>query len=210
MLAKMGLVDVFLSKVVKRGITVDEDLERAVEVARDALGDFVYGFEGDTLASVVGDQLRQMGWSLATAESCTGGLIGAEITSVSGSSDYYTHGYVTYSNEAKMEALGVPEEGIRAHGAVSEAVARAMAEGARVRSGADIGISVTGIAGPGGGTEQKPVGTVWFGLADREGSATFHQLYAGSGREAVRVRSCTAALDNLRKHLLKRRQSKHG
>ena len=108
---------------------------------------------------------RARGWMLATAESCTGGLIAAALTAIAGSSDVVDRGFVTYSNEAKMELLGVPGPLIAAHGAVSEPVARAMAEGALARSRATITIAVTGVAGPGGGTVAKPVGLVWFGLA---------------------------------------------
>lgn len=213
MLAKLGLVDVFLSKVAPHDSHVDDQLEKAAEIAREALGDFVYGFEGDSLPGVIGNQLRRLGWTLALAESCTGGMLGGEITSVSGSSDYFTQGYMTYSNEAKVRVLGVPEALIETHGAVSEPVALAMAQGAREAAGVDVAVSVTGIAGPGGGTEAKPVGTVWIGLADAEGAEAFQMLFAGSGREAVRARTCTAALDKLRRHLLKaqqRRQEIHG
>ncbi len=124
--------------------------------------------------------LRQRGWTLATAESCTGGLIAAALTHVAGSSDVVDCGLVTYSNEAKTRLLGVDSALIAAHGAVSRAVAAAMAEGALARSGAAIAISVTGIAGPGGGTAEKPVGLVWFGCACRGASTvTVHEVFAG-------------------------------
>lgn len=141
---------------------------------------------------------RARGLTVATAESCTGGLIAGAITGIPGSSAVLTHGFVTYSNEAKNEMLGVPAGVISAVGAVSEAVARRMADGARQKSGADIAVSVTGIAGPDGGSEQKPVGTVWFGLAKLDGVTTYHHVFAG-GRDAVRVASVKFALELLLK-----------
>jgi nicotinamide-nucleotide amidase len=132
---------------------------------------------------------------LATAESCTGGMIAAALTEIAGSSDVVERGFVTYSNEAKTELLGVAAETIRENGAVSEPVARAMAEGAIEHSRADIAVSVTGIAGPGGGSEQKPVGTVHIACA-RRGGATLHEAYRFRGdRSAVRTASAIVALD---------------
>ncbi|MDE2583456.1 MAG: nicotinamide-nucleotide amidohydrolase family protein [Rhodospirillales bacterium] len=132
------------------------------------------------------DACRERGVMLATAESCTGGLIAAALTAVAGSSDVVDRGFVTYSNAAKSEMLGVPEALIAAEGAVSEKVARAMAEGALARSAAGIAVAVTGVAGPGGGTAAKPVGLVWFGLAQRGRPAVAErQLFPGD-RAAVR------------------------
>lgn len=128
---------------------------------------------------------------LATAESCTGGLIAATLTAIAGSSDVVERGFVTYSNEAKQELLGVPPELIVAHGAVSEPVARAMAEGALARSRAGIAISVTGVAGPGGGTAAKPVGLVWFGLTQR-GRTTSSESHVFSGDRTM-IRAATVA-----------------
>ena len=143
------------------------------------------------------EALRNRGWTLATAESCTGGLIAAALTSVAGSSDVVERGFVTYSNEAKTEMLGVPAALIAAHGAVSEEVAAAMAAGALAYSHADVAVSVTGVAGPGGGTAEKPVGLVWFGRAVRSGAvdAVSHQ-FAGD-RTAVRAASVGVAFDLL-------------
>ncbi len=115
------------------------------------------------LVALLAERLRARGWRLATAESCTGGLIAAACTDLSGSSDWFDRGFVTYSNEAKTEMLGVDASQIARHGAVSEVVARAMAHGAARHSGARVAVAVTGIAGPAGGSEDKPVGTVWFG-----------------------------------------------
>ncbi|MEO6033504.1 MAG: CinA family protein [Burkholderiaceae bacterium] len=124
--------------------------------------------------------MRARGWKLATAESCTGGLIAAECTSVAGSSDWFERGFVTYSNESKVEALGVAAALIAGPGAVSAEVARAMAEGALAHSRADLAVAVTGIAGPGGATEGKPVGTVWLAIA-RRGARARVAADAGAG-----------------------------
>ncbi len=137
---------------------------------------------------------RAAGLMLATAESCTGGLIAASLTAIAGSSDVVDRGFVTYSNAAKTEMLGVPAELIARVGAVSEEVALAMAEGALTRSRADIAVSVTGVAGPGGGSADKPVGLVWFGLA-RRGAPTHarHEVFPGD-RAAVRLATVRVAL----------------
>jgi nicotinamide-nucleotide amidase len=146
------------------------------------------------------DALRRRGWRLATAESCTGGLLAAACTSVAGSSDWFERGFVTYSNAAKAELLGVAPALIAAHGAVSEPVARAMALGALQHAAADLALGVTGIAGPGGGSAGKPVGTVWFGLAWREAGGVqaeaVHQRFDGD-RSAVRAQSVAWALERL-------------
>jgi nicotinamide-nucleotide amidase len=137
---------------------------------------------------------RARGVTVATAESCTGGMIAAAITAIPGSSAVLDRGFVTYSNGAKTEMLGVPAELIAGVGAVSEAVAARMAAGAKDRAGAEIAVSVTGIAGPDGGTADKPVGTVWFGLAGRDGEVlTRHQVFAGD-RTAIRAAATDYAL----------------
>jgi nicotinamide-nucleotide amidase len=135
--------------------------------------------------------------TLATAESCTGGLIAAACTGKAGSSTWFERGFVTYSNAAKAEMLGVPEATIAAHGAVSREVAAAMAEGALARSPAAFSIAVTGIAGPGGATPGKPVGTVWLAVCARGGTAAATLLQAGGDRAEIRARSVLAALDLL-------------
>jgi nicotinamide-nucleotide amidase len=142
------------------------------------------------------ESLRRRHLKLATAESCTGGLIAGLLTEIAGSSDVVERGFVVYSDEAKMSLLGVPEDVIAAHGAVSEAIARAMAEGALKHSLADIAVSVTGIAGPGGGSPEKPVGLVHFACATCD-AATVHRrfLFAEANRHEVRVKSVVAALD---------------
>lgn len=136
---------------------------------------------------------RRRGLSVTAAESCTGGLVAGAITGIAGASDILDRAFVTYSNAAKTELLGVPAGLFDAVGAVSEAVARRMAEGARRRVGADFAVSVTGIAGPGGGSPGKPVGTVWFGLAGPDGVKTRHRLFTGD-RAAIRAASTDYAL----------------
>jgi nicotinamide-nucleotide amidase len=153
--------------------------------------------ENDAVVLVLGDALRRAGLTIASAESCTGGLIAAACTSIAGSSDWFERGFVTYSNEAKTESLGVPAALIAAHGAVSDEVARAMAEGALAHSHTQIAVAVTGIAGPGGGSPGKPVGTVWMALA-RSGAATRSELLQLSGdRRAIREQTVRAALARL-------------
>ncbi|MBB5519959.1 CinA family protein [Amphiplicatus metriothermophilus] len=147
------------------------------------------------LARTVIQKAAAKGLMIATAESCTGGMIAAALTDIPGSSAAFERGFVTYSNQAKTELLGVASSLIAAHGAVSAAVARAMAEGARARSHADIAVSVTGVAGPDGGTPEKPVGLVWFGLAARGGGARVERrLFARASRAFVRAKSVETAL----------------
>ena len=141
--------------------------------------------------------LRSRNARIATAESCTGGLIAAACTSLAGSSDWFERGFVTYSNEAKSEMLGVPAALIAVHGAVSAPVAAAMAEGALAHSRAAFSVSVTGIAGPGGGSAAKPVGTVWIGVAARDEKAAATLLQASGDRAAIRAASVARALELL-------------
>lgn len=145
-------------------------------------------------------ELRARGQMMAAAESCTGGLIAAACTDLSGSSDWFERGFVTYSNAAKCELLGVPAELIARHGAVSEPVARAMALGALAHSPAQLTVAVTGVAGPTGGSADKPVGTVWFGWATPAGSFTEHQRFDGD-RAAVRAATVRHALAGLLQRL---------
>lgn len=141
----------------------------------------------DDAAAALLDACRAKGVRLATAESCTGGLIAAVLTAIAGSSDVVERGFIAYSNAAKIELLGVPAELINAVGAVSEQVAQRMAEGALQRSHADIAVSVTGVAGPGGGSVEKPVGLVWFGLAQRSCPVTSERRIFPGGRTAIRI-----------------------
>ena len=152
-------------------------------------------FEPAVLA--LAEALRARGWKIATAESCTGGLIAAACTAVAGSSDWFERGFVTYSNEAKAELLGVPAVLIATFGAVSAEVARAMAEGALAHSHAQLAVAVTGIAGPGGGSATKPVGTVWVALAQAGGAASAELLRLAGDRATVREQTVRDALARL-------------
>ena len=175
-------------------------LDVAVAELTAALGQDVVSTDGRGLEAVVGDLLRARGWWVALAESCTGGLATSRLTDVPGSSDYVERSVVAYSNQAKVELLGVPAALIQDHGAVSEAVAVAMAEGIRDRAGVNVGVGITGIAGPGGGSDDKPVGTVCIAVAGaRTEVRTFR--FPG-GREMVKAMSANWAIDLLRRQLL--------
>jgi nicotinamide-nucleotide amidase len=165
-----------------------------------ALGNSVFSKNGDTMEQVVGRRLKELGQTIAVAESCTGGLIGRRLTEVPGSSAYFMEGAITYSNDAKMRALGVSADVLRASGAVSAECAEAMAAGMRVRARTDHTISVTGIAGPDGGTDEKPVGTVYLGYAGPDGVKSFKVVLPGD-RYLIRWRASQAALDFLRRQL---------
>ncbi len=178
-------------------------LAATVEAIRGRLGALIYGRGEQTLSEAVGSLLREKGQTVATAESCTGGWIAKSLTDIPGSSAYVLSGFVTYSNEAKTSMLGVPAELIERHGAVSARVAEAMALGCRSRTGADWAISVTGIAGPTGGTAEKPVGLVFVGLAGPEGChVRAFRLGDHLNRIAIRSRTRWAALNMLRLALL--------
>lgn len=151
----------------------------------------------DAAARATIARLRAAGAMLVTAESCTGGLIAGAVTEIPGSSDVLHGGYVTYANAAKTGMIGVPAELIATHGAVSREVAQAMARGALARSGATVAIAVTGVAGPGGGSPEKPVGTVWFGLATASSSHEERQVFAGD-RHAIRRATVLHALQLVR------------
>ncbi len=177
-------------------------IEQATLLALDAFPEKCFSTKGESLEEVVVRQLTALGKKLALAESCTGGRIASRITDVSGASAVFTHGYVTYANEAKRDMLDVPEDLLSTHGAVSEQVAIAMAQGALKNSGADIALSVTGIAGPTGGTEEKPVGTVWIGLATH-GTCFAVQKFHTHGREFFKQATSQNALDMIRRELVK-------
>lgn len=168
---------------------------RAADVIRQRLGDAVYGERADSYPAYVGQILRAKGLTLAIAESCTGGLVGAMVTSVPGSSDYLLLDAVTYSNASKTQILGVNSDTLRAYGAVSEETCVAMAQGAQRISGADIAVAVTGIAGPSGGTDQKPVGTVYFAVARKDDAdpKCWHRRLHGD-RERIRTLASYIAL----------------
>src|ERR687898_1527295 len=197
-------------RITTRAATPEEAEERIAPVEKEILsrlGDYYFGEGDETLESAVGRLLKETGATLALAESCTGGLLAKRLTDMPGSSAYLMEGLVTYSNESKERLLGVPHALIMDHGAVSEPVAREMAEGARRASGADYGLSVTGIAGPDGGTQEKPVGLVFVGLSDAE--ETFAERLDLSAwarsRDAIRERSANRAFDVLRLRLEERK-----
>ncbi len=197
-----GMVSI---RITSRGADAREAQLKAAEVIdeiRSRLGDLVIG-EGaqTTMAAVVGQLLREKQRTLSTAESCTGGLIGQLITNVSGASDYYPGGFICYSNHIKQQLLGVPSELLKTHGAVSEQVASAMAEGAREKMGTDFSIAVTGIAGPTGGTDEKPVGLVYIAITGDAGTKTHRHIFAGD-RQIIRLRTALSALNYLRLELL--------
>lgn len=178
-----------------------EQLDRTEDACRQILGDLIWGQDDQTLQEVVGRMLLEKKMTVATAESCTGGLVAKMITDVPGASGYFRAGFVAYSNQAKQECLNVPAELIAVHGAVSEPVAQAMACSARKLAGADVALAISGVAGPSGGTETKPVGTVCIGLAHESGAQTRSFNFPGD-REWVRDRAAKMALTMLRYHLL--------
>lgn len=179
----------------------DRQLQQTADQCRAVLGELIFGQEDQSLASVVGQLLARSAQTVTTAESCTAGLLAKMLTDVGGSSRYFQRGWIVYSNQAKMQMLGVEEGILERHGAVSEPVVTAMAAAALQRAGASFALSISGIAGPEGGSEQKPVGTVCIGLADSSGVAarTFH--FPGD-REMIRDRSAKMALALLRFRLL--------
>jgi nicotinamide-nucleotide amidase len=179
-----------------------EELEKVAEACRTALGNLIYGQDGQTLQEVVGKMLlAKPPRRVSVAESCTGGLLGKMLTDVPGSSAYFSRGWITYSDDAKHDLLGVSQATLQEHSAVSEATAIEMAAGARKNSGADIALSITGIAGPDGDSSGKPVGTVYIGLA-HAGGTWAREFHFPGDREMIRDRAAKMALALLRFHLL--------
>lgn len=199
-LAQPGAIELHLSAQASSLDVVDRALDSAVQRTVDTIGADVYSTDGRKLEQVVGDLLAAKGLHIAAAESCTGGLITSRLTDVPGSSRYVDQSVITYSNEAKTELLGVPTELLKAHGAVSEPAALAMADGIRLRARADIGVGVTGIAGPTGGTPEKPVGMVVVAVvtASERRCRTFR--FFGE-REQVKFQASQSALDMVRRLL---------
>ena len=202
-LAALGQLELHLSARAEDVPAVDAALDRAVTQVCGVLGEDVFSIDGAALEAVVGNELRRKGYRIAVAESCTGGLILSRLTDVAGSSDYVQQGVVVYSNAAKTALLGVPPDVLAAHGAVSEAVASAMASAVRERAGVEVGLAVTGIAGPGGGSEAKPVGTV--AVAASIPSAQFVRTFRFHGeRDQIKFQASQAALDMVRRMLMPR------
>ena len=194
-------------KLLARAKTEEEAeslLEQASAGVRERIGEVIYSEDGNGLPEVVLDLLKEKGKMLATAESCTGGLVAKRITDVPGSSDGFERGFVTYTNRAKQELLGVSSETLEKHGAVSSETALEMASGALERSGADIAVAITGIAGPTGGTEEKPVGTVHIALADEDGTWENRFNFSRGDRTQVRELTAQAALEIVRRRLIKK------
>jgi nicotinamide-nucleotide amidase len=178
----------------------DRRLAESAARLRTVLDDAIYGEDDADLAAVVLDLSRARGLTIAVAESCTGGLLGARLTAIPGSSDVVLGGVIAYANAVKTALLGVPETMLREHGAVSEPVARAMAAGARAATGARVGLAITGVAGPGGGTDEKPVGTVWI-ATDLDGEIDARGSRLIGDRAEVRQRAVQAVLEMLRRRL---------
>jgi nicotinamide-nucleotide amidase len=176
----------------------DRQLLAAATLLRERAGEHVYGEDRADLAATIIDLLRARRLRLAVAESCTGGLLGGRITAVPGSSDVFAGGIIAYDDDVKRKLLGVPDAVIRTHGAVSEEAVLAMATGAQQRFGVDAALAVTGIAGPGGGSEEKPVGTVWVAARLAHEARALQRLFPGE-RAEIRARSAQAALDLLRR-----------
>ena len=196
-LAVLGQIELHLTAQAASQVDADAVLDCAVRELQDALGPAVYSTDGRALEVVVGDLLRERKMTIAVAESCTGGLLTSRLTDVPGSSDYVERGVVCYSNRSKTDLAGVPEALIQAHGAVSEPVAQAMAEGIRARAGTNIGVGITGIAGPGGGSAEKPVGTVVVAVVvDAESRVRTFQFVGG--REMVKFQAAQSALNMTR------------
>ena len=171
----------------------EEALERGTATLREKAGEWIYGEGATDLASVVLDECRARGLTIAVGESCTGGMLGARLTAIPGSSDVVLGGVIAYANSVKVAELAVRQETLDTHGAVSEETVREMAAGARARFGAAIGIAITGVAGPGGGTPEKPVGTVWLGVA-ADGRLEARRINTVGDRDEIRRRATQAAL----------------
>lgn len=199
-LAGLGQIELHLSTQSRDAAAATALLDRSVAQLTAALGKDVVSADGESLEAVVGQLLKARGWWVAFAESCTGGLATSRLTDIPGSSEYVERSIVAYSNRAKIELLDVPDALIREHGAVSEPVAQAMAAGIRRRAKVNVGVGITGIAGPGGGTEQKPVGTVCIAVDSERRSAVRTFRFPG-GRDVVKGMSANWAIDMLRRHL---------
>jgi nicotinamide-nucleotide amidase len=201
-LSTPGQIELHLSVRTADEATARDRLAACEDEIAAVLGPYIFSTDGRELEQVVGDLLRERGLTVAVAESCTGGLLMSRLTDVPGSSAYLLAGVVAYGNRSKVELVGVPESLIAEHGAVSEPVARAMAAGARARGCAEIGVGVTGIAGPSGATVGKPVGTVCLAVVGPEGSGVARTLLFPGGRSVVKFQAAQAALDQLRRTIL--------
>jgi nicotinamide-nucleotide amidase len=209
-LASPGQIEIHLSSHSKKSQEqADKRLQKLEKNIMERLKENVFSTSGEELEEVVGELLRLNKKTLAVAESCTGGLIGDRLTDVPGSSDYFLQGVVAYSNHAKINALGVSPALIEKHGAVSPQVAEAMSRTIREKAQSSLGIGVTGIAGPSGGTPEKPVGLVYIALTSDKGSKSIKNLFLGN-RDKIKYQSSQKALDMVRRHLVKYEKKKRG
>lgn len=199
-LFKNGVIELHLTAAAATEAEAERLLDELDGQLDEVLGDFVFSRRDETLAQVVGERLRLRHETLATAESCTGGLLAGRITETPGSSAYFQEGLITYANEAKIARLGVPAALLEAHGAVSEEVACAMASGVRQLAGTTYGIGITGIAGPDGGTPEKPVGLVYLALAEEHAVTARHFVFPGD-RSFIRTLAVNSALEMLRRRI---------
>lgn len=199
-ISHLGTIDLTLS-LPDHGSESQKLLEHCTETIREELGDYIYSYSSDSLPETVGRLLRERGETLAIAESCTGGLLGSQITAIAGSSDYFLGGVIAYNNAIKVNILGIEPKIIEEFGAVSTECAAQMAKGVRDLFNSTWGIGITGIAGPGGGTKEKPVGTVFAAVGCRDGAVYPLSMKLFGSRDAVRQRSCVYALDQLRRLL---------
>lgn len=197
-----GIVAVRIRSEFPTAVEAQQQLDDTIRLVEERLGAVVFGRESQTLQESVVSLLKAGSKTVAVAESCTGGLLGAMITEVPGSSSVFVGGWITYANEMKRSMLGVSPEVLNIHGAVSEQTARVMAQGAMANAGADFAIAITGIAGPDGGTADKPVGTVWIALAQRGGDPLAQRFLFGNDRPTNRDRAAKTALQLLRLRLL--------
>jgi nicotinamide-nucleotide amidase len=204
-LASLGQIELHLTAIASEASECHRALDTAVEEVKGTLGRDLFSTDGKTMQEVIGELCRSRGYRISAAESCTGGLVLARLTEVPGSSDYVDRGVVVYSNHSKIDLLGVPAELIESHGAVSEPVAVAMASGMARVAATDLAVGVTGIAGPGGGTPEKPVGMVAIAAAwsrDHHTDTRVRTFNFVGGREMVRFQASQAALDMVRRWLL--------
>jgi len=214
--AKHGVITLHIVATAKDKSTAERMAEEDEKMLRKCLGELVYGVGEQTLAEVVGQKLARQKKTIAVAESCTGGVLSKLITDVAGASRYFTHGWVTYSDQAKTGELGVPADLIERYGAVSEGVAEAMAVGARKKAKTDFAIGITGIAGPSGGSEQKPVGLVYISVSSDKHTETKHFIFrddiglqtcgndtagVSGNRQLIRLRAALTGLNMLRLQL---------
>ncbi|HKQ75949.1 MAG TPA: competence/damage-inducible protein A [Blastocatellia bacterium] len=199
-LFKDGQIELHLTAQSRNDGEASKLLDELAGQLDEVLDEYIFSRRNETLEEVVGELLKLRRYTLATAESCTGGLLAGRITEVPGSSEYFLEGVVSYSNEAKNDLLGVPKKWIKEHGAVSEKVAEAMAAGIRKRAGSTFGVGVTGVAGPGGGSQEKPVGLVYIALADDSQTTSRKFIFPGD-RQFIRTLSVNAALDMVRRRI---------